>query len=240
MKRVTILTSIGIAIMVAVTLFVCRRPQAQNVYCAECLFAYWHKPVSTNEVGEVLQPDCWSGPGMESVVRGLREMCNDEFVVGVAEAYRRAHPMTRFAMPDLTNIAASASLAVVGHPIPVLRLSMSAPSAELANGMLDAYFSSIQAKDMSSRVGHMSKATQQVSGLLEKLRRQSNDLAGRIASLQERGEIVPDAMLSEKGGIDSQVKGLEDEIRKMLASGDRSFCHVQLLHRYDAVRAEKE
>ena len=240
MKRVTILTIIGIAIMVAIALFVCRRPQTQNVYCAECMFAYWNEPVSTNEVGEVLQPDYWSGSGMESMVRGLREMCNDEFVIGVAEAYRRAHPMTRYAMPDLTNIAASASLVVVGRPIPVLRLSMYAPSAELANGMLDAYFSSIQAKDMSFREGHMSKATQQVSGLLEKLRRQSNDLAGRIASLRERGEVVPDAMLCEKGGIDSQVKGLEDDIRKMLASSDGSFCHVQPLHRYDAVRTKKE
>ena len=56
MKRVTILTSIGIAIMVTIAMFVWRRPQTQNVYCAECLFAHWHKPVSTNEVGEVLQP----------------------------------------------------------------------------------------------------------------------------------------------------------------------------------------
>ena len=239
MKRVTILTIIGIAIMVTIAMFVWRRPQTQNVYCAECLFAHWHKPVSTNEVGEVLQPDYWSGPGMESMVRGLLEMCNDDFVVGVAEAYRRAHPMTRFATPDLTNIAASASLAIVGRPIPVLRLSMFAPSAELATGMLDAYISSLQAMDVASREGHMSKATQQVFGSLEKLRTQSNELADRIASLRERGEIVPDAMLSEKCGIDSQVKGLEDEIHKMLAPSDRGFCHIQLLRRYDAVRTGK-
>ena len=239
MKRVTILTIIGIAIMVTIAMFVWRHPQTQNVYRAECLFAYWHKPVSTNEVGEVLQPDYWSGPGMESLVRGLREMCNDDFVVGVAEAYRRAHPMTRFATPDLTNIAASASLAIVGRPIPVLRLSMFAPSAELATGMLDAYFFSLQAMDVASREGHMSKATQQVFGSLEKLRTQSNELADRIASLRERGEIVPDAMLSEKCGIDSQVKGLEDEIYKMLAPSDRGFCHIQLLRRYDAVRTGK-
>ena len=48
MKRVTILTIIGIAIMVAIALFVCRRPQTQNVYCAECMFSYWNEPVSTN------------------------------------------------------------------------------------------------------------------------------------------------------------------------------------------------
>ena len=33
MKRVTILTIIGIAIMVTIAMFVWRRPQTQNVYC---------------------------------------------------------------------------------------------------------------------------------------------------------------------------------------------------------------
>ena len=71
MKRVTTATIIGIAIMVALALFVCMLPKAQDVYCAECLFAYWHRPVSTNEVGEVIQPD-WSGPDVEDMVRGLQ------------------------------------------------------------------------------------------------------------------------------------------------------------------------
>lgn len=236
MKRVTIATIIGIAIVVAIAFFVCRRPKAQDVYCAECLFAYWHSPVSTNEVGEVIQPD-WSGPGAEDMVHGLREMRTDDFVIGVVEAYRRAHPETRFATSDLADIAASASLAIVGRPIPVLRLSMVAPSAELANGMLDAYFSCLRAWDVSSCEGRMAQATHQVSGSLEKMRKQADDLSGRIASLRARGEIVPDTLLSEKGVIDRQVKGLEDAMLKMRADGG-GLCHIQVLRWQGAVRLE--
>lgn len=235
MKRVTTAAIIGIAIMVALALFVCMLPKAQDVYCAECLFAYWHRPVSTNEVGEVIQPD-WSGPGVEDMVRGLQEMRNNDFVIGVVEAYRREHPGARFATSDLANVAASASLAVVGRPIPVLRLSMVAPSAELANGMLDAYFSCLRARDVSSREGCMAQAAQQVSGSLEKMRRQANDLLGRIESLRARGEIVPDSLLSEKVVVDGQVKRLEDEMLKMRADGGEGLCHIQFLRRHDAVR----
>ena len=185
----------------------------------------------------MIQPD-WSGPGAEDIVHGLREMRTDDFVIGVVEAYRRAHPETRFATSDLAGIAASASLAIVGRPIPVLRLSMVAPSAELANGMIDAYFSCLRAWDVSSCEGRMTQAAQQVSGALEKMRRQANELSGRIESLRARGEVVPDSLLSEKVVVDGQVKGLEDEVLKMRADGGGGQCHVQVLRWHGAVRME--
>jgi hypothetical protein len=82
----------------------------------------------------------------------------------------------------------------------------------------------------------MAQAAQQVSGSLEKMRRQANDLLGRIESLRARGEIVPDSLLSEKVVVDGQVKRLEDEMLKMRADGGEGLCHIQFLRRHDAVR----
>ena len=84
----------------------------------------------------------------------------------------------------------------------------------------------------------MAQATHQVSVSLEKMRRQANDLSGRIASLLARGEIVPDTLLSEKGVIDRQVKGLEDEMLKMRTDAAGGLCHIQVLRWHDAVRME--
>ena len=73
--------------------------------------------------------------------------------------------------------------------------------------------------------------------MLEKMRKQADDLSGRIASLRASGEIVPDTLLSEKGVIDRQVKGLEDEMLKMRADGG-GLCHIQVLRWQGAVRMD--
>ena len=196
---------------------------------AECRFAYWHCPVQTNSIGEVCQID-YAGPSAESLIKPLMNLIDGQFAEEVVGTFLESHPNTEEDIGALSKLVAAVKMEVIGRPIPVVQISLTASSSTVASGLVDAYVETLRKQNDERQKKLFSSAENQISANIAKLKNQLDGMANKKASTS-----MTDGVEISKLRLLKKIADLESDLHQMRSSNDINKLSIQILTKTSVV-----
>lgn len=232
MKRATIATVVCVLALVIVCV---QRAKARKSYCAVCRFAYWSCPVTTNDVEALCQPD-FTGPSAANIVAPLLNARGPKFIANVIDEFLAKDRGGEVDAVDLSNLVSAVEIKVTGRAMPIVSLSVIAPSENTARRMIEAYVASLTALNSLLQENRHAKAIEQLVANISILRKQVEGMSDMDAA--GSSGVAVDDIKQEKSRLIRKIANLEADLRSMQNSRVENEMRIQRLGAVSVVQRD--